>query len=146
MSVASVLGPADGLYDLIWAYSPSDLGNPWKGCFPNMPSEFSEFTAFEVGRGYWIHMTGNCSVPVSGVPANAFSITLRAGWNLVGYPTLNSTVTLSRAVWATYIDRTETFDPADPCLLQVLAYDHIMRPGHGYWMRATADTIWTVDW
>ena len=74
------------------------------------------------------------------------NISLKAGWNLVGYPTLNNSVMVQDAFWGTGADRIEKFDAANPYLISEISPTYIMQPGEGYWVHVPADSIWVVNW
>jgi hypothetical protein len=70
---------------------------------------------------------------------------LNAGWNLVGYPTLNGSVTISGALWGTGADMAEGFDSTSP-YIKMLEPSYIMKPGEGYWIHVPSDTVWVINW
>lgn len=79
------------------------------------------------------------------VPSST-SIQLRAGWNLVGYPTLTTNQTVANAFWGTGVDIVEGYDGAQPYLTRSLPGTYVMKPGEAYWVHVNADTIWAVNW
>ncbi len=142
MSVGNVLWSISGSYDSVKTYSRT-ADRPWLSYRPS--SELNSLASIERARGYWVHATESCVLRISGLPAESTAITLYAGWNLVGYPTFDGTVTLGEALWGTGADRVEVFDPASPYIKEA-GPTYIMKPGEGYWVHVPADTIWTIDW
>lgn len=145
MSVESVLNSVAGKYDAVRAYSQSDPERPWLGFWPERPSELNTITTMDKKLGYWVHATEACILKISGVPTASTSITLYAGWNLVGYSTLNGSMTLANAFWGTSVDRVESGAPSSP-FLKALPSNYVMKPGEGYWVRVPSDTVWTINW
>jgi hypothetical protein len=71
-------------------------------------------------------------------------ISLKAGWNLVGYPSLtertrdDALASISGSYnkvefYNTTTDKEEGLGPSD-----------LMYPGYGYWIHATSDCVWDV--
>jgi beta propeller repeat protein len=146
MSVESVLNSIAGKYDAVRAYSPDNPGGPWLGYRPDRPAELNDLATFDKKMGYWVHVSEACTLQISGVPTQTTSITLHAGWNLVGYPTRDGARTLSYALWGTGADRVEGLDMSSPSLLRVLPPNYVMKPGEAFWVRVPSDTIWTINW
>ena len=91
-------------------------------------------------------MNDYANLTVQGVETNSTSISLYAGWNLVGYPTLDNTKTVTTALLGTGADRIEVCNPAQPYMLEAIGPTYVMQPGQGYWVHVPADTVWTIDW
>jgi beta propeller repeat protein/parallel beta-helix repeat protein len=144
-SIESVLSSIDGYYDLVHTYNSYDIVH-WTTYSIYSPGQLNGLTTLNRSIGFWIHVTAGCTLIVSGVLCNNTSIALRAGWNLVGYPTLNDTMTVADAMWGTGTDRVEVFDALAPYQLKEVGPTHIMKPGEGYWIRVPVDTVWSVDW
>jgi hypothetical protein len=95
--------------------------------------------------GFWIHTTGPCTLTIDGLlPAFTAQI-LRAGWNLVGYPT-TTPETIANALVGTGYTAVEGFNATAPYRLGPLADTYMMQPGEGYWIQVPSDTIWLVNW
>ncbi len=127
----------------VWAYK----GASWKVYDPTAP-DFSDLTVMEPGSGYWINADNEFTLSFTGT-VSAGSLSLEAGWNLVGYNTMK-TVQTSRAVssisdylvsvWA-YKDGTwKVYDPAAPDFSDLTAIE----PGYGYWINTTDSCTWTL--
>jgi hypothetical protein len=83
---------------------------------------------------------------VDGTVPSGASISVKEGWNLVGYPrlsgegaadeltSLGSTVVQIKNLQSSY-------DPSIPSFLNTLS---TMAPGSGYWLKVSADGTWTV--
>jgi hypothetical protein len=110
------------------------------------PPVLNDLDEIDRNVGVWVHVTEDCVLYTSGIPYNSTSIDLYAGWNLVGYPTLNASKTISIALWGTGADMVEGHDPVNPYHISELPSDYLMQPGEGYWVRVPVDTVWVVDW
>jgi hypothetical protein len=145
MSVGEVLSSISGKYDAVKMYAQGAADGPWLGYWPERAPELNRFTIMDRKVGYWVHAKEQCTLKLSGVPATSTSITLHAGWNLVGYPTMDGTKTLSGALWGTNANRAEGFNPTSP-YVKVLTASYVMKPGQAFWIRVPADVVWVINW
>ena len=96
--------------------------------------------------GFWLHATENATLTVTGPEPVSTAVPLKAGWNLVGYPSLTER-SISDALAATGYDMpVEGFNATHPYHISPLADTYMMRSGEGYWIHVPADTTWVVDW
>jgi subtilisin family serine protease len=127
----------------VWAYAEGS----WKVYDPENAG-FSDLTAMEAGRGYWLHVIEPASLTVSGsVPSN--SIELTSGWNLVGYNSdtsqsvsdaLASIEEKCISLWAYMDGGWKVYDPANPGFSDLTT----MEPGYGYWINAREACTWIL--
>jgi hypothetical protein len=96
--------------------------------------------------GFWLNATADIALTVHGLWASSTAVPLHKGWNMVGYPTRNGTMTVANALWGTSADVVEAFDPSEPYRTKVVGPNYVLRPGEGYWIHVTTDSTWTVDW
>lgn len=91
--------------------------------------------------------TGNPTIELSitGTVPESTQIQLYAGWNLVGYPSLNPEI-VANALFGTAADRVEVCDPAEPYMIKEVGADYLMHAGEGYWVHVPADAVWVIDW
>jgi hypothetical protein len=143
-SVSDVLSSINGKYSSVKCYSVPDNSDPWKTYRPG--SAANDLSYIDNGMGFWVCATQNCTLTVYGQMPNSTAINLYAGWNLVGYPTLNGGMTVAEALWGTGTDRVEAFDTASPSLIKEVGPTYVMKPGEGYWVHVSADTIWVINW
>jgi spore germination protein YaaH len=141
--VASALASISGKWTAVKAYDSTDQADPWTTNRPG--STVNDLDMLERNRGFWIQTTQACTLNITGIVPAATAITLKAGWNLVGYPSLDESKTIATALAGTGYDRVEGFAAASP-YIQALASSYVMKPGEGYWVRVPADTIWNVNW
>ncbi|MBU4031919.1 MAG: hypothetical protein KKH41_05475 [Candidatus Thermoplasmatota archaeon] len=143
-SIENVLWSISGKYDAVKTYSRLGQGGLWLLYRPGGSEELNSITTIDSKTGYWIHATEPCTLKVSGVPAESTGITLLAGWNLVGYPSL-AEESVAYALWGTGADRMDVFVAESPYIVEV-GSTYVMKPGEGYWVHVPTDSVWTVEW
>ncbi|MFQ6129072.1 MAG: CARDB domain-containing protein [Thermoplasmata archaeon] len=129
-------------YDKAWYYDSSSQEWKW-----HMTSKGYRRGLLSVNHtmGLWVNVTEISNLTVAGiVPANT-SIQLYSGWNLVGFPSLNVTYTVSDLKAEVGSTKVEGFDSLPPYLLRVLGDAVVLQAGYGYWVRVEADANWVVD-
>jgi hypothetical protein len=138
----------DTLWSSVMWYDPTQVANHWKQYRTAWPGSMNDLKVVDSTMGLWIYITqlGDGYLNRSGTLPSSTSIQLRAGWNLVGYPTMATNMTIATAFWGTGVDAVEAFDPAQPYRTKVVGSSYIMKPGEGYWVHTAVDTVWTVDW
>jgi hypothetical protein len=146
-NISKALESIAGKWNCIQFYNASDQQNHWKSNMTFRPDQLNDLNTLNHKMGFWINITEpNVTLTVNGpIPTNT-SIPLKAGWNMVGYPTLNTTTTVANALWGTGADNVEVCDPTDPYRTKEVGPTYVMKPGEGYWVHVPADTIWVVDW
>ncbi len=143
--IPEVLDSIGGKWDCIRAYDPS-FSDPWIHYNVNWPMSLNDLDGLNHKIGFWINITEpNVNLTVRGYIPSSTSIPLHAGWNLVGYPSLN-TETVANALWGTGADAVTTGDASEPYHIKEVAPTYVMKPGEGYWIHVPADTVWIVDW
>jgi hypothetical protein len=117
------------------SYKPGDQSNTLTKMLP--------------GQGYWVYMSRNATLTITGNEASN-SISLRSGWNLVGY---NRTQSLEPAQAVQSISGkysaiydfdsiSNSYRVYGPGTVNTLTS---FEPGRGYWIYSTADeVIWTL--
>jgi hypothetical protein len=132
-----------GAWDYAMAWDSAT--NRWISHIDGRPPVFNDLTDISNEMGFWLHTTENARFTTAGYIVNT-SINLTAGWNLVGYPTLNNTETVENALRDTGADAVMVCDPAEPYRIKEVGPTYVMKPGEGYWVHVPADTVWVVDW
>ncbi|MCD4811280.1 PKD domain-containing protein [bacterium] len=148
-SIAFVLSPINGNYSIIWEYNASDTFDHWKKYDPGVPFG-NDLTNMEPGKGYWIMMTSDDTLPISGTVPESTDIDLKINWNLVGFNSLDSKAIAEALssinenysiVWAyntsDTADHWKKYDPGVPFGNDLIN----MEPGSGYWIMMTSDGI-----
>jgi len=97
--------------------------------------------------GFWINVTATCTFMPAGIRPVSTTIDLRQGWNMVGFPSFNTTYTVAdlKADIGMAGVRVEAFDAnAAPYYLQRVSDSYVMTAGEGYWVYVPADVMWTI--
>lgn len=125
----------------VWHY---DSPTGWKS--------FSRLTPYrtdlvEINRtiGLWIDVVQDGSLTVVGTVPEVTTIHLHGGWNLIGFPSFDSSRTVRNLIEATGADRVEVLDPfAPPYYLRRAVDADALSAGRGYWVRVGMSTTWDV--
>ena len=142
-SPQTILDHIAGQYDSVKYYDALDMNDHWKSYRPG--SSVNDLASIDNTMGFWIYINQpNVNLTVRGsIPAYT-TISLYAGWNLVGYPS-QMTDTVANVLWGTGADRVEVFQSDSPYVKEAEP-TYIMKPGEGYWIHVPADTVWAVNW
>jgi parallel beta-helix repeat protein len=138
----------DTTWDRALHYNLFDPADMWQQYNSAWPTAMNDLSSADNAMGIWLNVTslGDGFINISGTLPTSTTIALRAGWNLVGYPSLDTATTVGVAFWGTGADIVEAFDPAAPYRTRVVGPSYVMRPGEGYWVHVVADSVWVVDW
>lgn len=129
-------------FDKAWMYD--SFGQEWKSYVKHKPY-FGDLEQLNHTVGFWINVTGSSNLTVAGAVPLVTTIHLKAGWNLVGFPSFNSTYTVGDLKTETGATRVEGFDLlSPPYFLGVLMDVDILEAGHGYWVWVESGTDWAV--
>ncbi|VGO18430.1 InlB B-repeat-containing protein [Pontiella sulfatireligans] len=118
---------------------------------PDLPDAWNTLVDFAPANGFWLHMTGNESLALTGSPLERATATIQLieGWNHVGYPLSGAAdvrVVLADALSSSVIDRVTdssgSFNPHVPDMVNSLTQ---MRPGRGYWIKANQPYLLTFN-
>ena len=148
-SITSLLSPISGNYSIVWEYNASDTSDHWKKYDPGVPFE-NDLINMEPGKGYWILMTSDNTLSISGTVPESTDIILKTGWNLIGYNFLDSqpiaealsSINGNYSIVLAYnasdtADHWKKYDPSVPFENDLT----IVEPGKGYWIMMTSDDI-----
>ncbi|HVG07850.1 MAG TPA: RHS repeat-associated core domain-containing protein [Thermoanaerobaculia bacterium] len=146
-SPATVLGPLGASLRKAFAYDACDAADPWKVYDPADPAG-SDLTQVDERAGLWLDMAQGAPLPSPGPAPLSAAIHLCPGWNLIGFPSEQSRpVENALSTIAGKYQRVfgyDAADPADPWEVYDVAVPSwandlkLLRPGHGYWILATA--------
>jgi hypothetical protein len=143
----SVLSSISGYYDAVQWYD-SDSGS-WKHHHISKPSTLNTLVNIDHRMGFWIHISEPRGVlfEYSGSPPGAAQvISLRTGWNVVGYPTSGNKqrdVALNTLTFGVEVDSIWYFDALNQTWREIGPSDYFVQ-GRGYWIHATQDSMWEV--
>ncbi len=137
----------DVVWDYAQWYNPADTGDHWKTHFVGRSK--NDLNTIDNTMGIWLHVTdaGDGYINITGESCNSTAILLHAGWNLVSYPASDLTA-MSRANLPSEVTKIAKYDSRATYLISEVT-DWVgsnFVPGRGYWLYATADTTWTVNY
>ncbi|MCK4266115.1 MAG: hypothetical protein KAX31_02470, partial [Thermoplasmata archaeon] len=140
-SISEVLRDIDGKWNYIQWYDASDPADKWKTNATFKPQQLNDLFVINRTMAIWINITkSNVNLTVRGLYPGSTTIPLYKGWNLVGYPSLD-TETVGNSLFGTTADRVEVFDPAEPYRIKEVGPEYVMKPGEGYWVHVVADSV-----
>jgi hypothetical protein len=129
-------------------FDSDDPVDPWKHnhnekLFGNDLDQLNE------KKGIWIHVTNPVVtefVCYGNKPTVNPEITMKPGWNLVGYPSLTAnqrSLGLNDLNFGSDIDVIQWYDPISSSW-HFMGPDDQFIPGRGYWIHSKVDSIWEV--
>lgn len=129
-------------YDQVWTYD--SLGMKWRSHTSSKPYG-GELKTISHRIGVWINVVIDCNLTVAGAVPTETAIELKAGWNLMGFPSFNGSFGVGELKNETGSTRVEGLDiSSPPYFLREMNDGDILQSGHGYWVYVTADFNWTV--
>ncbi len=138
-SIGTVLQTVE--YDTAWYYDSSS--GEWK--WQMMHKQYGRLTSINSTMGLWVNVTGNCNLTVAGIVPAQTTIHLWSGWNLVSFPSFNSSYSVADLKAEMPVERVEGFDFAPPHFLRVLQDSDVLQAGEGYWVKVSQDAMWVVS-
>ncbi|MCK4457436.1 MAG: right-handed parallel beta-helix repeat-containing protein [Thermoplasmata archaeon] len=129
-------------YDKVWSYD--SFLQEWKSYMSGKTYKGELLTANHT-MGLWVNVTENSSFTVAGVVPAQTTIHLHRGWNLVSFPSQNSSYNAYDLKMDTGALRVEGYDAIPPYHLGVLGDADILVTGEAYWVKVDADTDWTIE-
>jgi hypothetical protein len=142
----------DTWWDRVQYYDPSTPTHTWKQYYRGWNGALNDLTAADHTKGLWVYVnaTGDGFISVGGsgyTNSTNATITLSAGWNLVGYPAINDTAyTVGNLMAATAATIVEGFDANATYRTAPLAAATVMKRGRAYWVYTPSATAWWVNW
>lgn len=123
------------------AFDASDFADGWKQFDPLFGG--SDLASVDVTRGVWLNATAG-DLRIAGRIPCATTTPLRAGWNLVGFPSMTThTVSTATGGLAGPIV-VEGYAAGGPYHLIRLGASDLMGPTNGYWISSPAAQAWTI--
>lgn len=130
-------------FERAWSFD-SHTGE-WKSHMKFKPYS-GDLGTIERTLGIWIDIVSDSNLTVAGVVPLGTSIQLKAGLNLIGFPSLYSSITVGDLKAATGATRVEGLDPFNPPFFtKPLPDTEILQSGYGYWVMVEIDATWTVS-
>ncbi|UCE39281.1 MAG: SBBP repeat-containing protein [Thermoplasmata archaeon] len=147
-SLTKVLGSISGCYDAVQWYDPTDTRDSWKHHKVGKPYGNDLFNLNEK-MGFWIHITqsGGTLFNYTGIrPSMNQIISLRQGWNLVGYPSetvYNRIQGLNIIDFGIEVDMIIWFNANSQTWHKMGSEDYFVF-GRGYYIHAKSECDWEV--
>jgi hypothetical protein len=145
----SVLQSIEGQYDTAIRYDSNDTVNPWKHYHVRKPPHLNDLHYIDQLSGLWVEVTtpGGATLSVSDNELSQdHNITLKPGWNLVGYPSRdNQTIptALNNLALGNDLGAIWAFNSSSQRLEELGELDYF-EIGKGYWVYASTQCIWEV--
>ncbi len=145
-NIGDVLSSIDGKWDIVQTYNPT-ITNPWMSNNTMRPVQLNDLDSLNSTQGIWINCTeaSGADLIIRGLEAESTAIQLKAGWNLVGYPSMTPK-SITDSLTGTGFTEVEGYNASSSYMLGVLPGTYMMQPGEGYWIKVPSDTVWIVDW
>ncbi len=144
---------ADSNGDTTWTramwYNPLTSADPWKQYNAVWPSSLNDLSAVNQTMGLWVYVTtvGDGYLNITGSLPMSTAISLKPGWNMVGYPAQNdATYTVGQLKSATGATIVEGFSGVATYKTQILADAYVLKKGEAYWVYVPTDATWTINW
>ncbi len=147
----------DTVLDIAQWYDPLDSVDRWKVYNSAMPPVFWDLLAINNTMGLYVNITDIGSdgvLKINGTLPSTTAIDLWegdtwGGWNMVGYPALNdSSFTVGDLkAQVPQVAHVEGFTNGSNVTKNttILADDHIMKKGEGYWINITSNCTWIIN-
>jgi len=139
-------------WDRAMWYNPATPADVWKQFNKNWNAVLNDLKNAPNTAGVWLYVTtvGDGIITVGGTnyttPATT-GITLKLGWNLVGFPSDDTTYTVATLKGAyTSVTMVEQFDGAQTYKTIAMADATAFAQGKAYWVYSNADTTWNKAW
>ena len=129
-------------YDSVWFYDSSS--QEWKWYMTSKDYKRGLWNVYG-STGLWVNVTEDSNLTIAGVVPAQTTIHLYEGWNLVSYPSFNSSYTVADLKVETGATRVEGYDSAPPYFLRVLGDADVLQAGYAYWIRVDADIDWMIE-
>ena len=157
--IPQVLDSIAGNYHIAYAHESclaDNQADPWRKYDPSAPPYANNLTQIDEKMGFWLNMAITDTLVITGtVPMTPPAISLCAGWNLVGYPTLQEQPVTDalKSIEGQYtiifahdrMDRVQPWKKYDPKAPPYVNDLETMKPEWGYWIYANEDVNWKID-
>lgn len=147
-SIGSVFSGVN--YKVVQHYNASDSIDHWKYYnVEKVPPFINDLTDIDKKIGLWIYMNQSEMLRVTGGFPYPTTISLKKGWNLVGFPSLSSRalgdvgLPVECSLVMLYNASSGQWEDNNP--ITPFTQISYMRPGEGYWLHVTDDVVWSVS-
>ena len=139
-SIETVLQTVE--YDKAWFYDSSSQEWKW---YTTSKSYRRGLWNVNHTVGLWVNVTADCNLTVAGIVPAQTTKQLFKGWNLVSFPSFNTSYAVSDLKAETGATKVEGYNPTPPYYLRILTDAEALQAGYGYWVRVDVDTVWTIE-
>ena len=135
---------------VMWC-NPATPTDPWKQYNTGWNAALNDLKNVDNKIGVWLFVTTaadgilNLGGTNYSTPATT-AISMMAGWNMVGFPSDDTTYTVANLKADTGATIVEGFDIAQTYKTIVLADGVALAAGRAYWVRTASDVVWTKLW
>ncbi|MHA1962268.1 MAG: NosD domain-containing protein [Candidatus Thorarchaeota archaeon] len=124
-------------------YDANNPQNVWREYSSLKPYE--EVVAANISMGYWLNVDNDSAMVIAGKVPTSVTISLKFGWNLVGYPSF-SRQSIGSSFLGLPLEGIEGFnESSQPYHLQDLRLIDGLKEGEGYWIKVSSDCLWQVE-
>jgi hypothetical protein len=147
--IGNILQSISGKYQEVTAYDPLEETQKWKHSSTLKTQDLNQLSDLDNSMGFWIKISdsGGADLVISGDgPVGSKDIDLKAGWNIVGYPSATSRLrddALNNLVYGSDIQIVQWYDAATGSY-RTLGSGDPMVATRGYMVYANQDCTWTV--
>jgi PKD repeat protein len=139
----TVLQTIEGNYVTVQGYH-AGKSRPWLHWHRNKPNKFNDVITIDHKNGYYVDMLVPDYLVTAGKVATQTDITLKTGWNLIGFPKFeDTTVETALSSIAGKYNMVEYYDTTLDKEVRMNP-DDLMQPGLGYWIHTTEDCVLTL--
>jgi parallel beta-helix repeat protein len=125
-----------------WTYEA--VWNKWISYMAFKPYK-GELRTINNKMGVWVNVTEESNLTVAGIVPMATTVQLRAGWNLLSFPSFDQAYNAGDLKAETGATRVEGFQmSAPPYYLRELTDGDTVQTGYGFWVWVKSDITWTV--
>jgi hypothetical protein len=129
-------------YNTAWWYDPVDTLDHWKSYNPR--TSYNDLMKINHTMGVWIDIAMDGFLVTAGRVPETTDIDLKAGWNLIGYPSFKDK-TVANALSSVPYDRVDGFEASAIDKLKPLSSGDILSTGYGVWVKVSSDSTLMVS-
>ncbi len=124
-----------------WAYDACGAG--WLSYVPGRPG--NSLTSISLGMGLFVNATTAGGLTVAGLVPTSTSVSLCAGWNLVGFPSASRSIVAADVRGAVGASQVLASDPnAYPSLMSAADASQLFLATQAFWLYVASAVTWTV--
>lgn len=130
-------------FDKAWSYD--SVNSEWRSFVMSKPL-LGDLAIVDHAIGFWVNLTADSNLTVAGIVPVFTDIPLYKGWNLVGFPSVNTSHSVSELKVQTGAIDVEAFDSSSsPYFLREMLDAESLEAGGSYWIWVNTDTTWAVS-